>query len=205
VATHPNEFHLVWFDPGSAATGWAHFIIHARAFARPDRKITPNLEYWDCGEFTGDDHDQYRQAKDLVYASHFLPKPFTARVTVGSEDFDLVQTVGSKNNLLSPVRFNSVLSWEVMQHGLALELQSRSQRVQVTKERLEAYGFKGPWRHSGKGKDAFAAMQHAVLKLRRIKAESRRNPWKLSDGASANAYWDCACSDGKRCDITHPA
>lgn len=203
MATHPNEFHLLWFDPGAAATGWAHLIIHARAFARPERKIMPNLEFWDCGEFTGEDHTQYRAAVDMAYAAHFLPEPFVARTVVGSEDFDLVQTLGSKHNLLSPVRFNAVLAWEVAQHGLQLELQSRSQRVQVTAQRLVAYGFAGPWRKSGKGKDAFAAMQHAVLRLRRIKHESRSRPWKMSDGASSNAWWDCDCEDGKPCDITH--
>lgn len=207
MARHPNEFHLLWFDPGSAATGWAHFIIHCRAFARPERKIMPNIEYWDCGEFSGTDHEQYQQAADMAYAAHFDPKPFVARVMVGSEGFNLKQTVGSKENLLSPVRFNAVVGWEVAKHGLELAEQMPSMRGQMTAERLQLYGFSGwpgnRWVKNGRGKDAFAAMQHALVRLRRVKADSRKHPWKLSDNQHANAYWDCACSNGKRCDITH--
>ncbi len=207
MATHPNEFHLLWFDPGSAATGWAHFIIHRRAFARPERKALRNVEYWDCGEITGDDHEQYKQARDMAYAAHFLPEPFVARVCVGSESYNLKQTIGSAENLLSPVRFNAVLSWEVAQHGLTLVEQQPSMRGQMTAQRLQAFGFPGwpasRWVKHGRGKDAFAAMQHLMVRLRRIKAESKRHPWKLSDGASSNAFWDCNCSDGGRCDLRH--
>jgi hypothetical protein len=207
MATHPNEFHLLWFDPGSAATGWAHFIIHCRAFARPERKITPNIEYWDCGEITGDDHEQYKQASTMAYNAHFNPAPYVARVRVGSEGYNLKQTIGSAENLLSPVRFNAVLSWEVAQHGLTLAEQQPSMRGQMTAERLQLLGFQGwpskRWVKHGRGKDAFAAVQHAIVDLRRIKAESRKRPWKLSDGASANTYWDCECDGGKPCDITH--
>lgn len=209
MAKSPNEFHLIWFDPGSAATGFAHLVIDYRAFSRPENKVLRWLKSWECGEITGDDHAQYKEASARAYAAHFLPKPFVARVMVGSEGHILKQTVGSAANLLSPVRFNAVLSWEVSKHGLELVTQNPSERVHIKDTFLYACGFTGwprnRWVRNGRGKDAFAAMQHAVLRLRRIKADANKHPWKLGDETSANAYWDCACSENihYECDLRH--
>lgn len=208
MARDPNEFHLLWFDPGSAATGWAHFILDYRAFSRPEHKVLRWLKSWGCGEITGDDHEQYQQAADRAYRAHFHPKPYVARVMVGSEGHILKRNQpGRTEDVLSPVRFNAVLAWEIAKHGLELAIQNPGERGVITADRLQAFGFTGwpnrRWVHSGRGKDAFAAMQHGVLRLRRLKADSKRHPWKLGDETSANAYWDCDCADGKPCDLRH--
>lgn len=206
VALKPNEYHLVFFDPGGTI-GWAHFIVDYRAFSRPRNKVLANLISWDCGEFSGTETEQISAAVALIRRAHYEPMPFTTRTDVGTEDFDLKQLIGGKE-LLSPVRINAVLDWECRKQGLTLEYQLPTQRTQMTAERLELCGFHSPlqrrWSKHGRGKDAFAAMQHGVTKLRRIKMQSLSRPWKLSDNVSSNAFWDCACERGKRCDLTHP-
>lgn len=121
---------------------------------------------------------------------------------VVSEDFELTQMVGSKENLLSPVRINSVLGWECHKRAIKFSLQSRSLRTNVTRGRLAAFGFEGKFR-----KDEFAAMQHGIVKLRRMKKEANRRPWKLMQGGQHNARWDCSCAEGGTrvgCDMWHP-
>lgn len=213
MAQEPNEYHLVTFDPGGT-TGWAHFSIDYRAFSRPRNKILRYLKGWKCGEFSGSEHEQLERACRLMKAAKWGPMPFVNRADFVSEDFDLVQTTGGKN-LLSPVRINTVLGWEAHKLGAELILQRRAMRTNVTPERLKLFGFDSPfstrgWTTTGKGKDAFAAMQHAIVWLKRIKAESMSRPWKLGDSQTANAFWDCRCEEGRRngkryrCDITHP-
>lgn len=207
VANKPNEFHLVSFDPGGTI-GWAHFRLNCQAFSRPEHKVLGNLLSWDCGEFSGTETEQISQAVALIHRAHYKPMPYTTKMCVLSEDFALAQLIGGKE-LVSPIRINAVLDWECRKQGLVLDLQDRSQRVQITPDRLHLFGFSPPpprkrWGTTGAGKDMFAAMQHGIVKLRRIKEQSRKWPWKLSDGVSSNAFWDCACEDGKRCDLTHP-
>lgn len=203
MATDPNEYHLVFFDPGGT-TGWAHFVVDCHAFSRPEAKVMRWLKFWNCGEFTGPELDQCQSAVDLIKSARVGPMPFMSktnvgsRIDIGSEDFELTQMVGGQN-LLSPVRINAVLAWECSKLGLTLKLHKRHLRTSVTRERLKAFGFEGKFR-----KDEFAAMQHGVTWLRRVKEQSRRVPWKLSDGVSSNAYWDCRCTRGRRCDISHP-
>lgn len=182
----PNEFHLVWFDPGAAATGWTHFVVDCRAFSRPEHKILANLISWNCGEFTGPENGQLKKAEALIRSRHL--GQFRNKWTIGTEDFQLTQTLGGKN-LLSPVRINAVLDFICFNDGIPLIYQNRAMRVQTTKEKLKLYGFGTNFR-----KDEFAAMQHSIIALKRIKAQSKGNPWKLSDGMVANAYWDCSCA-----------
>lgn len=211
MASKVNEFHLFAIDPGGV-TGWAWFQVNYRAFSRPENKILANVEDWDCGELAGSEHQQLQTLSEMFRERHFSPPPFNSRVDVVSEDFDLVQTIGGKN-LLSPVRINAVLSWICAQQGVGFSLQRRTMRTSVTPTRLELFGFQGPWRTQGKGKDMFAAMQHGIVWLRRLKEESKRHPWKLSDNISHNALWDCRCNamrkgvrvrTGKQCDLVHP-
>lgn len=201
---NPNEYHIIWFDPGAAATGWGHLVLHAKAFARPERKVLPYVLSWDCGEFTGHEHEQLENAVTLMHnVRRNIYSPFMSKADIGTEDFALTQMVGGKN-LLSPVRLNAVLDWEVRKLGLTLQYQDRTLRTSITRDRLTAFGFLGRFR-----KDEFAAMQHAITFMRRQKELSKTRPWKLSDGVSSNAYWDCACETtdtyGRgQCDLNHP-
>lgn len=199
-----NEYHLAVYDPGGTI-GWAAASISLKAFSRPEHRIRPNILRWDCGEFTGTEEEQLERAVALARRAHFSGDGFNHRTDIVSEDFELTQLIGG-NNLLSPVRINAVLDWEVRKHGLKLNLQKRQMRTGITPERLRLFGFPGKWTKTGEGKDKFAAMQHFVTWLRRKKQESLRVPWKLDDGIVHNAHWDCACSLGRKykCDLRHP-
>lgn len=203
LATNPNMFQLVAFDPGGTI-GWAHFTVHFRAFSRPENKVLRYVESWDCGEFSGTEREQIRDAIGLCYRARFEPLPYTSKMDVVTEDFDLVQTIGGKE-LVSPLRINAVLDYELITQcgGLQLHYQKRQARTQITPERLRAFGFEGRWGTSGRGKDSFAAMQHAVTWLRRLKAEADRRPWKLESDSHTNAYWDCSCSRGSKRRMSH--
>lgn len=220
MAKQPNEFHLIAFDPGAVATGWAHFVLDYRAFSRPENKVLANLKSWDCGQFTGSDHDMYTAAQMLVYRARYdwrkgsmnnqRQGTFNARTEVVSEDFQLVQTIGGKN-LMAPVRFNAVLQWECGKLATRFFLQNRTDRLSQTGDRLRAMGFAGRWSSTAKaGKDAFSAMQHGVTWLKKLKRKSESFPWKLGDNVGTNAYWDCACSQQSyrrlvvTHDLTHP-
>jgi hypothetical protein len=205
-----NEFHLIALDPGGAATGWAHFVLDYRAYSRPENKVLQWLKSWDCGEYLGSEVDMVKSLKARIHA---IRRPAYAdnvpRTEIVSEAFDLKQTIGG-DNLLSPVRINAMVTWVVEEYGLKLAVQNRALRTGTTAERLVQYGFEGRWGKTGRGKDAFSAMQHAVYRMRAIKQDSVKHPWKLSDGIVTNAYWDCACSIGRdpigrpKCDLIHP-
>lgn len=196
--TNPNEYHLLVFDPGAAATGWAWFCVDFRAFSRPDHKVLRWLKFWDCGEFTGPETTILKSCADLIAESQNQTSFLTTQVV--SEDFELTQMIGG-DNLLSPVRINSVLSWECHKRSIKFKLQKRQLRTSVTRDRLKLYGFDGKFK-----KDEFAAMQHGVVWLRRTKKETIKRPWKLSDGSRLNAHWDCACATNRKnqCDLIHP-
>lgn len=206
----PNQFAIVAFDPGGTI-GWARLILDARAFSRPEHKALANLLSWDCGEFSGQEEAQCDEAVALIRGTRFPHKSeYVRKMNVLGEGFELTQLIGG-DNLLSPVRINAVLAWESRKLALRYEIQKRALRTSVTPERLNLFGFQGKWTLRGKGKDEFAAMQHAVVWLRRVKKLSLSRPWKLSDGVSSNAYWDCACASRKRmgvsamkCDLSHP-
>src|SRR3989304_2746597 len=200
MSPQPNEDHLVAFDPGGTI-GWSHFVVDCHAFSRPENKVMRYLKEWDCGEFSGPEHEQVTQCVALITSAHFGEMPFNSTTDIIAEDFELTQLIGGKN-LLSPVRINAVLDWECRKQGLELQLQARQLRTSITKQRLQLFGFTGTFRQ-----DEFSAMQHGVTWLRRIKQKSIDQPWKLSDEISHNAYWDCACSEGGSdwpCDLNHP-
>jgi len=198
---HPmraNEFHLLTFDPGAAATGWTHFCVDFRAFSRPEHKVVRNIKDWDCGEFTGPETKQLKAATALM--DDTLGRTSYLTLDVLSEDFDLTQLVGGKN-LLSPVRINAVLNWECQKRAIKFTLQRRQERTNVTRQRLKLWGFNGPFK-----KDEFAALQHAIVRLRKLKQQANRQPWKLGSVSALNTHWDCACAKNRRnkCDLVHP-
>ncbi len=170
-----NEYHVVFFDPGGR-TGWAHLTLHVRAFTKPENKVLPNILSWSTGEFSGDEHGQLKACTELINKARYGPMPFVSRIDVGSEDFELTQLIGGRD-LLIPVRMNAVLAWECQRlYGTNLNLQARQLRTAVTKDRLKLWKL---W--PVKGKDAFAAMQHAVTWVRREKKKSIERPWKLDN------------------------
>ena len=170
----PHEVHVLWYDPGGI-TGWAHLCYDRRGFSSRSSKALQYLRYWQCGEFEGDEEAQCSQAIQFAWQARFSDR--LSDVHVGTEDFDLVQTIGGKE-LLSPVRINAVLEYNLAQYSIRLRYQRRVVRKQITPERLRAFGFPGRWVTSGKGKDAFAAMQHAIVYSRRLKAAADLGIWR---------------------------
>lgn len=200
----PNEFHLTTLDPGGR-TGWTHFCMDVRAFTRPENKVLGHIKWYESGVWDGTEHEIISK-----FNSHLLNTISVYGLDVShlmyevvSEDFDLVQTIGSKQNLLSPVRINAVVSWLCAVRAVKFRVQNRALRTSTTRERLKLFGFPGRFQ-----KDEFAALQHAIYRLRTIKDESLRRPWKLADGSILNARWDCTCSQpgGKKNthDLIHP-
>lgn len=169
-----NPYHLFVFDPGGTI-GWAHAVIDPAGFASPEVKILPYLAHWDCGEFTGTEREQIKSAVQMIRATNMYKHH---RLDVVAEDFELTQLIGGKN-LLSPVRINAVVEWELANIHIQLQYQRRAMRTAVTGPRLVQYGFQGKWSKTGKGKDAFAAMQHMVVWLRRVKQQSKSQPWVI--------------------------
>lgn len=182
---NPNEYILLDFDPGAAAMGWAMFGVHVGAFAESRAYIQEHLLWWDCGELTGTENEILNGAIRLIdwvvarAIRNNRPIPPVPALHILSEAFDLTQTIGDNENLLSPVRQNAVLAWECHKRGVELRYQGRNLRTAITAERLNLYGFEGRWRTTGKGKDKFAAMQHGVTHLKKIKRESIGSPWRV--------------------------
>lgn len=172
MAIRKNEFHIVTFDPGGVI-GWAHMVIHFRAFLTPRAKILANLISYETGEFNDTESANLAHCFELIRRARYGQMPFHSRTDVVSEDFELTQIIGG-NNLLSPVRINAVLEWECAKiGGVSFHLQKRQMRTGVTRERMKMAKL------NYTGKDSFAAGQHCVTYARRVKQEANRKPWKL--------------------------
>lgn len=186
MATRRNEYHVVTFDPGGVL-GWAHLVFHFKAFTTPRAKVLANLLWWNAGELDGTEHANLAAAVVIMRDGRYGKMPFHSKTDVVTEDFELTQMVGGYN-LLSPVRLNAVLEWEAAKiGGVDFHYQKRQMRTGVTPERLALMGFESPmnrsgnWVQNGKGKDMFAAMQHAVTWARRVKQQANQRPWKLEE------------------------
>lgn len=173
MAATRGQYHAVVFDPGGK-TGYAAFSLSKLVFIDPAAKVLAHIRWWDTGEFTGTERQILQQCIDLAHRAKYGGMPFNADTDAVSEDFDLVQTLGGKE-LLSPVRINAVLDWTLTGMGIPFHLQNRSMRTNVTPARLRRWGFKPA------GKDSLAALQHGLVWLRRLKKESIRKPWRLTE------------------------
>lgn len=189
-----NEYNLIAFDPGGR-TGWAWWRIHYRAFSRPEHKVLANVMHHASGEYGGTEHDNVNQCLGLIDKAR--EGRYRSRMHVVSEGFQLTQIKGGKN-LLIPERINTLLEWELSKRGMTLTIQGRAERTGVTHDKLKAMGYKKRY-----PKDEFAAMQHGVTWLFKEKEKSKRWPWKFDGPYQSNVEWDCACEDGKPCDLRH--
>lgn len=178
-----NLHHVIAFDPGGI-TGWAHFAVDKKAFINRDDTVIEHIKYWDTGEFEGPLHDQIRQAVEGIRGILYGGSDPNRRefVDIVTEGFQLTQIIGG-DDLLIPVRWNALIEWEAERNfGLRINYQDRKLRTSVTDIRLERMGFQSKlskrWTRTGRGKDSFAAMQHAITWLKRTKEQSRKRPWK---------------------------
>lgn len=168
-----TELHVLWFDPGGV-TGWAYSIVSAKAFNDPHQRVLKNLLEWRTGEFEGTEHDQITQALDLIREKRYtVDVMFRGLFEIGTEDFELTQLIGGKE-LLIPVRFNAVLDYQTRNlFRLRLNYQNRSMRTGVTRERIKLWKLP-----KVRGKDAFAAAQHNLTYLKRVKVRADEISWK---------------------------
>lgn len=174
-----KEYHLVVFDPGGRI-GWAYFAVDRDAFMRPSAKLLANVIEWHTGEFRETERENLQRCSDLMKRARWDNEGKLIETGVVTEDFELTQMTGGEN-LLSPVRQNAIIQWEAerrcglgvgtLAYPVGFFKQKRQLRLGVTRERLKEWGF------SSKGKDSFAAMQHAITWLRRIKQEANKRPW----------------------------
>lgn len=175
-----NEVSIQFFDPGGV-TGYAWLIIDRKAFTNRRYFLLDHIKEIYSGEFGGTEKEVITQCIDLMREGRYGEMPFRADLRpgsvnkfAGSEDFELTQLVGGKN-LLIPVRINAVLAWEAERlFNAELILQKRSERTQITRERLKRWKFPRIT-----GKDAFAAMQHCVAYARKLKQQADMKPWRL--------------------------
>jgi hypothetical protein len=182
---------FIWFDPGGAATGWAHFAIHIRAFTDSRWELLDHVVAWNTGEFRGTETHMARSCVERALWARWGPPSrathFPGRLYVGTEDFDRQPNQRGGKEVLSPVRINAMVEYGLATQckGLTLDYQGRSMRTQVTAERLRRWGFEPPegyrWGISGRGKDSFAAMQHIITKMRRVKQDADKRPWSLGE------------------------
>lgn len=170
-----NTFRTIWFDCGSGATGYAFFSIDGVAFTSYKHNVMDHIIMWKTGELTGTENEIAHKALKLCYQARFSPYPFISNLVIGLESFQIRQTIGG-DELLSPVRINAKIDYGCILNGCPEPIyQSPSLRTGVTKDRLKRWGFH--W----KGKDSFAAMQHAIVYLRRLKKETDQRPWILKE------------------------
>lgn len=169
-----TELHVIWFDPGGVM-GWCHFVVSAKAFSHPRERVLKNLLEWRCGEFEGTEHEKVGAALDLIRTSRYGPNNNLLRgqYEVGTEDFELTQLIGGKD-LLIPVRLNAILDYQLTTlFHLPLLYQNRQMRTGVTRERLKLWKI---W--PVVGKDAFAAVQHGLTYLKRVKIKANEISWR---------------------------
>jgi len=180
---------FIWFDTGGAATGWAHIAVHTRAFSHPRLELLPHVVAWNTGEYRDTETAMAHSCINRVLWARWGPPShatvFPEMLIVGTEDFDRQPNQRGGKEVLSPVRINAMIDYGlfVVCKGVKLQYQGRSMRTQVTVDRLFRWGFEPPkgyrWGTSGKGKDSFAAMQHVITAMRRVKQEADKRPWKL--------------------------
>lgn len=169
-----TQLHVIWFDPGGI-TGWAYSVVSSKAFSHPREKVLKNLLEWRTGEFEGTEHEQVTQALDLIRRNRYGPNNnlLTGLFEIGTEDFELTQLIGGKE-LLIPVRLNAVLDYQIQTlFQLKLFYQNRSMRTGVTRPRMKLWKLPRP-----KGKDEFAAAQHNLTYLKRVKIRADEITWK---------------------------
>lgn len=146
-----QDFTVAGFDPGGK-TGWAWFELMPEKLLQPDNDVHDSIYDWDYGYYAGPEFDQVDR---IIYLIRTLQRkgPLLGVVT---EDFILAPgkaTMGRE--MLSPVRINAALGYQLRLEGIPLDFQMPSYVSKLTDDRLRALGLYAPQ------KDARMAVKHA--------------------------------------------
>lgn len=170
---------LVWFDPGGT-TGWSLFVVHPAALFEADVRVLDNVQYWECGQFSGSENEIMDEMLDLCAA--------WPNAAIGTEDFTLGR-FSMDRSLLSPVRLNAALEYQLWSDKRQLWYQSANDAVRtVSDERLRRMKYA----RANAGPHAHDATRHALLMLMRASTTARKS------GALRNAAWPAAAEEYRR-------
>jgi hypothetical protein len=164
-----SSYTVLAIDPGGT-TGWSIFCFDPKALVDDEVKLLASINFWTCGEVTGDEDDQVDYLETLAAAWPL------ADVVV--EDFILRQ-YRQDRSLLAPVRvtasFKRALRWTGVQLPGQGQTQPRRFHLQqpnlaksaVTDTRMRASGF---YQATAGKPHARDAVRHALTFARRKKA-----------------------------------
>lgn len=161
-----TEFQVIALDPGGT-TGWALFQVHPEAMGGdPEIPVMSNIEYWNAGQFRGNQDDQVDQILGLV-----AEWPQARLVT---EDFKLRQL----DAVLDPVEINAIIRREVRPRYWVKQMPSLAMTT-VTDERLKAWGFWIPGQEHARD-----AIRHSITFLKRRKEVAVKQYWEAVRSAA---------------------
>lgn len=164
---------VVWFDPGGT-TGWCILTFHPDSMTDPECPVLDNITFKHWGQIPGAGKDD--ESENLAFSKALDIVGQWPGAVVGTESFTLRQFT-QDSELLTPVRFNKVLSYAVWAGGHGeVQIQSPSlAKKTVTDERLRGWSLYD----SSSGGHARDAQRHALTFLRRCKSQAklRKEVW----------------------------
>lgn len=154
---------VVAYDPGGV-TGWAVFSVHPDSLTDPEVLVTLNVNHFACGEFSGAEAEEVDEMVTLAEAW-----PGAALLL---EDF-VPQKLEQSRAFLSPVRINAAFKYEMRRHhGRRCWMQMPAlAKTTITMDRLRA--METYWKATEGKKDARMAVVHALVFLKRLKADPK--------------------------------
>jgi hypothetical protein len=154
---------VIWYDPGGTS-GWSVFTVHPDSLTDPEIRVLDNVEHHICGEFYGDEYKQVDQMLDLADS--------WPGATLGTEQFVMYDSSRGRKDpaLLTLVRLNAVLAYELRRHGRDRRLYRQNAQAamrEMPDNRLKACGYYNCSIGSAHARDAD---RHALIFLRALKA-----------------------------------
>lgn len=151
---------VIALDPGGT-TGWSIMQVHPESLIDPQCPILSNIDYWQHGQFTGNENRQAKEAAELIEQW-----PGAAVVI---EDFILRKFLQDRD-LLAPVRITARVEYALYLRGQSFFKQQPSEAKGVaTDDRLKAWKL---YRSEGAEQHARDADRHAITWLRKAKERS---------------------------------
>ena len=168
-----NSPTVVTLDPGGT-TGWCVFQCHPEALIDNDVLILENIDYWQSGQFTGNEDAQCEQICNLIFN--------WPGCAILIEDF-VLRMMSPDRDLLSPVRITAKVEHMLWLRGMTFFVQSASEaKTTATDVRLKNWGLYKPGEEHGRD-----ATRHAITFIRKAKTRTmlRMYAWPYLYGVGA--------------------